>query len=133
MKYKLARQHYNDFSGLASSAARQLAFAGIAAIWIFRPAASEGLGLPSGLMPSMAGLALFLLFDLLQYVYAAAAWGIYQYHYEDIARVNKPDDMLEAEIPSSPDWINYATLAFFWLKLLCLTFALALFAGWLIL
>lgn len=132
MKFGLARQHYREFSGLTSTTARQLAFAGIAAIWIFRPTSASGLGLPAPLLFSLAGLASFLLLDLMQYVYATAAWGIFQFQHEPTAKQSNPANEEEGEVPDSPDHINIATLVFFWLKIPLLLCAHAIFVWWLI-
>ena len=131
MKYGVARDHYIGFSGRASDVARQLAFAGIAAVWLFRPEDSNGLGLPADLMPVALALALSLFFDLFQYIYAAAAWGVYQWWFEEDAQKSNPADEREGDIPDSPNWINHPTIAFFALKLGALAIAYSLFVWWL--
>jgi hypothetical protein len=132
MKYKVARDCYRDFSGKASDAARQLAFGGIAAVWVFRPEDTSGVGLPTELLVTMAGLAFALLCDLLHYAYAAAAWGVYQYWYEDVAKASNSSNEEDGEVPDSPGWINYVTLILFWLKLISLVGAYVAFLYWLV-
>ena len=131
MKYGLARDLYAEFSGRASEVCRQLAFAGIAGAWLFRPENSLGLGLPRDLLPVALLLALCLLCDLLQYIYATAAWGWYQWEHESAAKRSNAEDEREGEIPDSPDWINRPTITFFIFKLIFLALAYGWFVLWL--
>jgi hypothetical protein len=108
MELQEARDNYVDHSRSASTVCRQLAFAEIAIIWIFRSAAEEP-GEP--LLPReflWPGLLIVsaLAADLLQYAWASAAWGI-------IARQREKTGSKE----DAPGWINWPTIFFFWVKI----------------
>jgi len=109
MKLADAREHYYTFSGKLSDASRQLSFAGIAIVWIFAVKSAENVSLPHEMYLSLSLFVSSLLFDLLQYVYATAAWGIYH-------RLKEFAGTSESAIFTAPAWINTATLTFFWLK-----------------
>ena len=97
MTLEEAREHYYSHSGQASSAARQLAFAGIAAVWILStdndliPVEFSGLLLP--LLLFVSGI----FFDLVQYYYLASFWGIF-------ARQKEKSGL--TEFSGAPDWSN---------------------------
>lgn len=107
MKLKEAQEHYYDHSGLASNSARQLAFAGIAVVWILAtngdvvPVQSTGLRLP--LFAFVATLAL----DLLQYYWLALFWG---------ANARYREKRGEEEFSGVSEWGNRIGLVFFWGK-----------------
>lgn len=137
MRYGLARSHYDYFSSTASNISRQLAFAGIAATWLFRPESATGLGLPVELRPVAFLFVLTLLFDLLQYFYGSGAWGFFQLKREaeaiEVAKKLNPENpkVEDAEVKDSPGWINYATFWLFFFKMTCLLWAYVLLARWL--
>lgn len=66
------KETYYYFSGMASTVARQSAFAGIALIWIFKTEKGSVISLPESLFTPVLFLVLCLVFDLLQYIVAAA-------------------------------------------------------------
>ena len=114
-------QTYQQRSTTASTICRQLAFAGIAIVWLFRsnPKASA---LTAQLEPEFVLAALFIVFglafDLTQYIYGSLAWGI-------LNRVlEKRNISRELEFTVHPA-INWPALACFWLKLICVAFAYA--------
>ena len=94
-----------------STQVRQLAFAGIAVIWIVRVGDSEAGGLD---YTSAATLALFLFLaslslDLLQYVYKSAAyWWINRSNWKEGSKMDE-------DVHVDPRW-NVPTIVFFWLK-----------------
>jgi hypothetical protein len=107
---------YQDFSGLASTNTRNLDFAGIAVVWIFRTEGTKGQieSLPSFLFLPLAGFVLSLFLDLSHYVYAALAWGVY-HRLKEWEGGNADDEF------TAPSAINYPSIAFFWSKIiLCL-------------
>ncbi|MCE3003985.1 MAG: hypothetical protein LW860_14990, partial [Xanthomonadaceae bacterium] len=78
MKLSAARETYYSHSGNASTAARQIAFAGIAVVWIFnQPNAGRPIELPELLMSALLLLCTSLALDLMQYSLSAAVWGYY--------------------------------------------------------
>lgn len=106
------RETYYFYSGKASDIARQLAFAGIALVWIFKKEIDSIPKIPEQLIIPSALLALTLTFDLLQYIYGSAIWGGFQRYHEKRKTGEEKDPDLTA-----PPWINWPTLAFFWAKL----------------
>lgn len=120
------RAAYYDFSAKASEVSRQLAFAGIAIVWVFRrenagvPAVPPDLVLPTLLLA--AGLA----FDLLHYVVATVMWGTFTRQREK--RLHGSDDDPEVD---APRWINWPALTLFALKLAVVGAAYVLLAGYL--
>jgi len=114
VKLSEAQEIYADHSRQASTVCRQLAFAGIAIIWIFRNVAQEPgeplLGrefLGPGLLIVVALAA-----DLLQYSWASAAWGIYSRQMETTGSTE-----------DAPRWINWPAIAFFIVKIGCVMVA----------
>ena len=102
---------------------RQLDFAGIAVIWIFKIGKDEagGVHFSKTLLWPLALFVLSLAFDLLQYVYKSAFLGILnhrswnKYHNE------------EKDLKFSERW-NWPTIGCFWIKtlLLCAAFGFLL-------
>jgi hypothetical protein len=113
MKLKDARDIYYQRSTKLSEVVRQLNFAGIAVIWLFRTGEKTGgipysdcLLWPLGLLIGSATL------DLLHYAYASAAWGIFHRVQEKkLQNENNPEGEIHA-----PDTINWVSLVFFWGK-----------------
>ena len=107
MKLDEARKHYYDHSGAASSSARQLAFAGIAVIWILVTVDSV-VSVPSTVLrlPLFTFIAA-LAFDLVQYYWLAGFWGAF-------SRIKEVDG--EDEFEGAPEWGNYIGIICFWVK-----------------
>lgn len=113
MKLKDTREAYETFTGKASDIARQLGFAGIAIIWLFR---SDG-KIPSELLPVAVLIIVGLAFDFLQYVYGSMVWGVY--HHRKSRQV-KFDENAKFTVPRI---INMPTSFFFWGKVVSTGFA----------
>jgi hypothetical protein len=113
MKLSEYRQTYQEFSGLASSASRQLAFAGIAIIWIFQREANALHALPISLVFPLMCMAIALACDLLQYVVSAAVWGIFHRVHERNAVLHDNED---PEVSAHPG-LNWPGIIFYWSKL----------------
>lgn len=114
---------YEDFTGKLSELTRQLAFAGIAVIWIFKDGgAVSANGTPPSLMPrdlvlAMCAFVACLTLDYLHYLLASVVWRLYARHREV--------EFEEAEAPidtdfSHPNWISWPYTPFFWLKIAAL-------------
>ncbi|MCG7983492.1 MAG: hypothetical protein JAY90_12195 [Candidatus Thiodiazotropha lotti] len=114
MKIKAALDAYYDHSGAASLVARQVAFAGIAIIWIFKNEAVSSLSLPQPLLYPAFFIIVSLVLDLSQYVYASAAWGIFHRRMEKQYGVD-----YEGEVYASTK-INWPSNVFFWGKIVAL-------------
>jgi len=109
-----ARDEYYERSRVASEISRNLAFAGFGAIWVLKPEGIDKLPLP--LMEPAFFFALALASDLLQYLWAASAWGISS----RIAERKLPDvsvDHSEVEFTAWP-CINVPTNILFGAKMI---------------
>lgn len=113
MKLGEARGHYYELSGLASSSARQLAFAGIAVIWILatdnRVIEVPAVELRTPLFVFVSALAL----DLLQYYSGAAFWGAFSRLKEKHQQTKKKK---KGKYKNAPAWSNWVPLFSFWVK-----------------
>ncbi|UVO16793.1 hypothetical protein [Stutzerimonas stutzeri] len=114
MKLSDYKNTYYELSGSASNVARQIAFAGIALIWIFKKDSSTGLSLPNELLWPTMLLISGLTADLLQYISASVVWGVF--HRVKEIKGHKSDDQLDA-----PLVLNWPALFFFWIKLFLIT------------
>lgn len=111
MKLADYKDTYYELSASASSVSRQIAFAGIAFIWVFKKDSPLGISLPSELLWPALFLLIGLTADLLQYISASVIWGVFHRTHE--SRGCKPDDSLSAPIS-----LNWPALFFFWSKLI---------------
>jgi len=111
MKLKDAREYYTQRTTKLSEVVRQLNFAGIAVIWLFRTGDKAG-GIPytDVLLWPLGLLVASATFDLLHYAYASAAWGIFHRTKE---KELKHDQNTEIHAPAA---INWASNFFFWGK-----------------
>lgn len=110
---------YHDYSAKASDVARQLAFAGIGLVWVFKTQEGAKTGIPSGLLLPLALFALALAFDLLQYIAATVVWGTLQWLrerelYNELDSSGIFRKRKEMDHPSS---IKLPQIAFFGLKM----------------
>lgn len=72
------KKDYEYFTGKASEISRNLAFAGIAIIWIFKITSKDGsLEIPSLLITPLIWLVITLALDLSQYISGGLIWLIY--------------------------------------------------------
>lgn len=117
------RAAYYEKTAKASDITRQLGFAGIAIIWVFKTEVAGLLTIPNELRLAGVLVVISLALDFLQYVYASSAWGIF-HRFKEKERDNKEargiaftDDF------QAPDQINWPTLIFFWMKLTVLSIA----------
>jgi hypothetical protein len=114
-----AREAQDLFSKAASENARKLCFLGYGLIALFaglnKNEFTWPIDLPSQLVWSGLLLALALACDLLQYVWASAAFGIYA-RLQELKVPRARDDVF-------PRWINWPTNVFFWGKLVLVSVA----------
>jgi len=118
MKLSDFRETYYEFSGKASEAARKLAFAGIAVVWIFKSSDSPSPKIPIDLYLPTGLLVLTLAFDLLQYVSATIIWGVFQWKEE--RKLNNIND--DPELGAHP-LCKLPQNVFFLLKIITITLA----------
>lgn len=105
-----------EFTGLASTVSRQLMFAGIALIWIFKSNDSNLISLPKELLFPTGFLVIALILDLFQYIVGSLIWYcFYRYH-------EKKGTKFKDEI-NSPIYFTYIINSFFYLKILAVLVA----------
>ena len=98
MKLEEIREAYYFRSGKASDICRQLGFAGIALIWVFKEDANEVLD--TGLVWPGLLIVISLSFDFLHYYVGAMIWGSFH-------RSHEVDGKTEGDDISVPASINY--------------------------
>ena len=118
MKIKEVRKLVDTFTSKASELSRQLAFAGVAVIWIFKNS-SQNAVIPDDLVLPLFLLVLTLTFDFLQYVFGSIEWSIFSHIQENKYNCEHEDQ----EVDSSPWWINLAHTICFYLKILTIVVA----------
>src|ERR1700730_10162055 len=77
MKLQDYRDTFYAFSGKASDLNRQLAFAGIALIWLFKKDNIAGLSIPSELLLPTTLIVISLALDMGHYVVASVIWRLF--------------------------------------------------------
>lgn len=105
-----ALENYYYFSGKASDVVRQLGLAAVALVWLFKIDIEGMPQLPALLLTAAVWAASSLALDLLQYLYGAAAWGIFH-------RIQERKGVTNFR---APQYINWFTLFFFWSKAICM-------------
>jgi hypothetical protein len=106
-----ARQAYYELSGKASDAVRQIGFAGIAIVWLFKTDSGGVVTVPDGLLVPGLLIVAGLFLDLLQYVLATVLWSAFTRRRERAG--TRPDEQV-----SAPAAINWPANACFYLKIL---------------
>lgn len=107
MKLSEIREAYEELSGLLSKFNRQLAFAGIGIIWLFRTTDTSGAtSIDNGLLPPVMCLVISFGFDIFQYFWQSYTWYIYYWfkRHQDIA---EDDDVNEPEWPNVIAWLMF--------------------------
>lgn len=109
----VVRDAYQELTGKASDVARQLAFAGIGVIWIFRISGDSVVStLPEALLPPTVCFVLALTLDLLQYATSAVTYGLFSWRLE--LRVQRNEVVRD----DHPAWFNRVPIAFWVVKVL---------------
>ncbi len=115
MKLNESRQAYYDASGKASDISRQLGFAGIAIVWLFRYDQDGQQTLVEPLIPATFLIVVALALDFLQYVVTALIWSSFSRWKEK--RVEEDEEFEPSK------YINWPALFFFWTKIVVMVFA----------
>jgi hypothetical protein len=102
------------FTGKASEVSRQLAFSGIAVVWIFKHGENVASTVPSPLIGPLLLFAASLALDLLHFVYGGIAWSVFRRYHE----LHKPQGEKDPDVHASR-FINWPTWLFFILKIAC--------------
>ena len=109
MKIQKCHETYDYHSGKVSDLVRQLSFAGIALVWIFKGGTADQPTLNDALLRVAVLLVIALGFDFLQYVTCSIIWGSY-------ARWKEWQDTGREEEFEAPPMINWPALGLFWAK-----------------
>jgi hypothetical protein len=112
MKREDVREAYGEATGTLSEVIRKLALAGVATIWLAKTGDTHGaLRDNQGMQYSLVLFVIALTFDLFQYAYKSAAWGIFNRLKE--LQGTPPEQEFHA-----PAAINWPSLFFFWSKVI---------------
>jgi len=109
VKLKDALDNYYYYTGKTSEIIRQLGFAGIAVVWVFKADVAGRPIVPSELIPAAFLIGAGLTLDLLHYVAGSLIWGVYH-------RVKEKRKTSQETEFDAPKQINWLTLFFFWSK-----------------
>lgn len=124
MKLSGIREQYYFYSGKTSDVSRQLSFAGIAIIWLFRSIDNSSPVVPVKLIFPMLFFVVSLLSDILQYVTGTLIWGVCHYFREIECQKLKLQGLTDKD-PDLPawSWFNRITLVFFTTKVVSVILA----------
>lgn len=111
MKLAYLRERYSYYSGKASDIVRQLGFAGIAVVWLFKTEVDDEWKIPVELLPAAGLIVLTLLLDFMQYVVGSLVWAGYNASKERAGTTEDPEFL-------APRMINWPANFFFWAKIL---------------
>lgn len=116
MKLSEFRKDKDTLTGKASDVSRQLAYAGIAVVWIFKQTENGVSSVPKEFLLPIFLFAASLAADLMQYVYAGIAVSIF--HRRKELSKNRVDEKSDPEV-KAPKQINWATWFLYGLKIVC--------------
>ncbi|MCK1670409.1 hypothetical protein [Bradyrhizobium sp. 150] len=119
MKLQDYRNDFYTFSGKASDLNRQLAFAGIAIIWLFKKEPLAGLTVPHELVLPGLLIVTSLILDMLHYCVASALWRLFYRRKEKIG-FSEEKEIQHGVWWERPIWIIFG------LKILCILSAYVL-------
>jgi len=117
-----ALENYYFYTGKASDIIRQLALAAIAVVWVFKIDRAGQPTVPRALFIAAGWTILTLAIDALQYLYGAAAWGIFHRVKEKAGESNF----------AAPAAINWITILCFWSKAIAVAVTYTLILNYLI-
>ena len=107
MKLSEIRKDYEELSGLLSKFNRQLAFAGIGIVWLFRTTDAQGeSSIDTEMITPILCFVISFGFDLFQYLWQSYAWYIF-YWYKRNLGCQEEDEMNEPEWPNVIAWILF--------------------------
>lgn len=116
MKLSEIRSAYEAYSGKLSSVNRQLAFAGIAVIWLFRISDHGKITIPEGMIIPIFLFVVSFFFDILQLLSQSLIW--YSYYWYKRKKGTKEDDEM-----NEPEWPNIIPWSLLILKVIALIIA----------
>lgn len=106
MKLQGYRETFYTFSGKLSDACRQLAFAGIGLIWLFKKDNLAGLSIPRDLLVPGALIVFALTFDLLQYALGSILWRIF-YRMKENLNIEEETELTHDTSLEVPIWTMF--------------------------
>jgi hypothetical protein len=107
MKLSEYKNDLYTFTGTLSDINRQIAFAGIALIWIFKKTNGGESVINSELVFPAILLASSLGVDMLQYIYQSIAWAIFHRKHEKIKTEDDPE-LLASPYMNYPSWFLFS-------------------------
>jgi hypothetical protein len=110
MKLSKALDTTYELSGKASDLARQLAFAGIAVIWIFKKEANTLVSIPAEFHFPLLCFVISLTADISQYVLGTIIWTLFHRYYEKKQKNGTKDPDIIA--PAFINWPNWTLFTF---------------------
>jgi hypothetical protein len=114
------KETYQRLSGKASDAARNLAFAGIALIWIFKIDTPGSPKLPYDLIFPCGLFVLTLCSDFLQYIVGTIVWGSFHCYQEKKKYAEYGSKAVEEDPDiDSPWYFPWFQNIFFIIKIIC--------------
>lgn len=114
MKLSEIRMAYEDLSGSLSKYNRQLAFAGIGIVWLFRTTdANNNTSIEQQMLTPILCFVISFAFDLLQYFWQSYTWYIFYW----FKRKNGSQEVDEMD---EPEWPNIVAWVFFTVKVCAL-------------
>jgi hypothetical protein len=105
MKLSKVLEDSYGFSAKSSDISRQLSFAGIAIIWIFRKALNGQPSIPNEFHLPLLCFVTALTLDILQYVIATIIWTIFHRYHEK--NLMNPNDDPDVTAPPFANWLNW--------------------------
>lgn len=124
MKLEEVRAAYYEATGKTSEIVRNLGFAGIALVWIFKTGADGNQTIPGNLLLPAILIVIGLTLDLCQYVARSVIWGLYN-------RIKEGRGVTDEQQFEAPGYINWLPLFFFWSKIICIIVAYILLIAFL--
>ncbi len=112
MKLEGYRKDYYNYSSKTSDVVRNLGFAGIAIIWIFKTDVEGKYSIPAEFLPAGTTIIFSLFLDLLHCVIGTAIWGIFQWRKDQDPNVTEDEDI------EAPKHINLPANILFWGKII---------------
>jgi hypothetical protein len=122
MKLPELKNDYYSFTTAASIKVRQMAFAGIAVIWMFRTSKEGEIHFEKTLFFALTIMVITLALDFLQNLYQVVTWHIY---YNVKEKVLKNDDRSIDKDKEFflPAYLNIITIVLFYAKIVSLIIA----------
>lgn len=116
MKLKDFRKDAHSFTEKLSNINRNLAFAGIAIIWVFKIQEKQNIIIPRDLLIPLYFIIISLVLDLSQYLIGSIAWTIF-HRYKEKKGIEDETDL------KAPRWISNILYFIFFLKVVFNIFA----------